>query len=104
MVGVDCVEGSNLSICEHIGHHYRTVADDPPVYFRFASEQLPDAAVLRPTPSTTGDVCHYSVCELSDNAARKWFKSVSRTLDPFYICADDGSSRQLREEDIADWP
>lgn len=88
-------------ICEHIREHYPLVTGEPPVFWIFAEERLPDGYEIQPSEAGTTDPCHYQVQEVSNDRLWKLFKRVNRA--EFKIC-DDGSFRELSEEDVSEFP
>jgi hypothetical protein len=88
------------TICEHIWRFYSHVADDPPIFWRFISDILPEGCSLVQENSDRGDECHHNIIGLSDNRARKFFKKECDAFRDLLICTPDGTVRPLTREDL----
>ena len=64
---------------------------EPPIFWIFSTDILPQPSVLVHTISTTGDECHYEIQQLSDRDRRKVFEIYGHDINRLYICAEDGS-------------
>jgi hypothetical protein len=76
------------------------VSGNPPVFFIFPEEELPEGYELKQQITKEGDYCHYNILGVSNGRAEKWFKRRPRGPENFLICNGDGTYRQLTLEDI----
>jgi hypothetical protein len=99
IIDCDCILNNSNSICSHIRKFYQRTAGEPPIYWRFNTELLPNKIELEQENSASGDECHYNIRGLSDREARKFFKSYNQKLNLFKTCKN-GNSVELEEEDL----
>ena len=101
IVDLDCVRETGRSACGHVKKYYPSAipSPKPPILWIFNSEILPSSCKVEREMSTTGDVCHYNIKELSNNQAKKVFSRSVKSLDDLKICEND-HYRTLTREDI----
>jgi len=97
----ECVDRIPSTICEHIRNYYRNETGEPPVFFLFQEEILPEGYRIKASVSTSGDPCHHDITNVSDNRLWKFFKR--RAWTELYIC-DNGGFRPLKQTDIDSFP
>ena len=91
MIDRQCIFASGRTICEHIRTYYPTAASEPPIFWIFSTDILPQPSILVSTISTTGDECHYDIRQLSDKQRRDVFETHAHNIAGLSICSDDGS-------------
>jgi hypothetical protein len=97
----ECIEQGGGIVCTHLRVHYNNLPMEPPVCFCFQDRDIPQGGTVHTIPSTTGDLCHREIRDLSDNRLLKFFKR--RPAAEFFIC-DIGGLRQLTPLDIVMFP
>lgn len=80
--------------------YYQLVADDPPIFWRFSTDILPDGFRLVQETTLTGDVCHYNIKGLTDKQAKDIFKTFNDRFEEFRICNDNDTDRTLTRYDL----
>ena len=98
----ECVLEQKRTICSHIREYYPPpTSNDPPVFWEFEEQILPDECELEQQTSKSGDCCHYNINKLSDKKARKLFvnRQKEHQLSEFKIC-ENGESRTVVLEDF----
>ena len=91
VIDQQCISNSGRTICEHIIAYYQSVASEPPIFWQFSSDILPQRSSIVPEVSTTGDICHYNIQGLSDKQARQFFKEYCCGITQLLICRPDGN-------------
>src|ERR1017187_6365220 len=96
----DCIESSDLTICEHIAKYFpqpkfAAVVREPPVFWRFKTENLPVTGTIK--KSAGRNPCHYVVEGLDD--AELWPVFEETTLSDLQTC-EDGAVRATKKEDL----
>ena len=102
IVSAECILWSQRPICGHIRQYYGSLTSDPPIFWRFSTDVLPDHHLLEQEESSTGDVCHYNIKGITDKEARRVFKSVWCDPANFSICDAEQRYRPLTTEDITE--
>lgn len=90
VVGKKCVEDAGRSLCDHIKLYYSSTAGDPPIFWVFPDDALPESAELVQEVSTTGDDCHYDVRGMTSGEEKRFFRPFSGRFDEFQVCQVDG--------------
>src|SRR5271157_6284194 len=67
----ECLSALSYSVCAHIRRFYAAVAGEPPIFWQFSFEILPETVHIEITPSNTGDGCHRDLMGLSDDQAKE---------------------------------
>ena len=65
-------------MCEHIRVYYKNVAKEPPIFWEFDSDIIPQEANIKQKKSRSGDKCHHNIINLSDSKARRIFSQNCR--------------------------
>ena len=99
IIDCECILNTDLSICGHIRKYHKNTAGEPPIYWRFNIDILPDSHELEQKDSPSGDKCHYNIKGINRKSARKFFEDYNDKLHLFQICRNDNSA-QLRKEDL----
>ena len=94
----DCAEAASGLICAHIEQFYKGLGGDPPVFYLLDENELPAGFVMTPTPSDSGDVCHFEVDGCSNKRLYKAFKDKCG-WQKFHTC-ENGEIRPLAEADV----
>ena len=98
-----CATNTSGCVCVHAKKFYQSVTNDPPIYWMFDSGILPKNCLIVETPSTTGDLCHRDIINISRKSSEKFFKYHFRSncldMDKLTICSSQGV-RSLVESDI----
>ena len=115
VIKCSCVAERNAPICKHIRDFYqKSTTGDPPVYWKFDTDIIPESIELKQKTTDSGDVCHFNITGISQNKARKFFKKIQlgKNKDSalfaeimnqglvFKICEPDNNSRVLVQFDI----
>jgi hypothetical protein len=107
LVDSECVAANGISICDHARKYYRdtNTVGEPPIFWRFDGEILPNPRCVEEQPTKSGDKCHRNIYGITDKVLQKLFKwsDQSRTklreLSEFTICAESGA-RPLTLDDL----
>ncbi len=98
IIDEECVLRTSPSICDHIEKFYHDIAGNPPIFWIFYANILPEACKFIQQTSDSGDECHHNLIGLTDKQARNIFKQV--TLNAFRICTANGDHRPLDQDDV----
>ncbi len=97
VIAKPCADTESNTVCAHIRKKYSQIADEPPIFWEFSSDLLPDHARFVSTPGPGDDPCHTDIMGLRDQEARKVLKAAS--FEEFSIC-ENGEHRKLRASDL----
>ena len=80
----ECILKESGCVCSHFRKFYSSIISEPVLFFVFSPDELPPGWGLKQEPSTSGDICHHNVTNLSDNKAKKFFKR--KNWKEFFAC------------------
>ena len=87
----ECALGVSGDVCGHIRRFYQPgAASEPPIYWAFDTGSLPSGHRLVRETSASGDDCHYDIRDMSNTAARSFFKPFNEAFEQFLVCRPDG--------------
>lgn len=86
------VDNYGATICNHISNFYSIVAGEPIVYWEFDSSILGQNARLVNIISSTGDICHYDIENLSNKESRDIFRDHALNAN-LRICNKNGEEQ-----------
>ena len=106
VIGVECIDGSGASICQHLSTFWRGAAGTgipgvvgvPPIFWKFESALLPSHQVAH-EPGVAGD-CHHNIKGVPDDVLVQVFANTD--ISDYSICMN-GEFRPIKsaEEIIA---
>lgn len=101
VIELECIRATGEPICGHLRQFYPHVAGEPPIFWIFPAEFLPNSVHFEQTLSDRGDPCHRNIQGISEKQARKLFKDFAKShkLTRFLIC-QNGDHRELRLSDL----
>src|SRR5262245_14865291 len=72
IVQLGCVNATGKSICDHARTYYSPeVRGEPPIFWIFGEDNLPDGYRLEQKRSASGDDCHYNLHNVSNSGLKK---------------------------------
>jgi hypothetical protein len=98
IIDLECSNQLEGGPCKYVRKYYRhmgRIASDPPVFYRFETDDLPEGRrgkVVRPDPDPVTNPCHWVVENLDDDELWEKFQDVK--LIDLWIC-DNGQVRRL---------
>jgi hypothetical protein len=94
VLGLRCIEGRNVTPCDHIRGLYPSVAGEPPVFWIFREEVLPPGYRI---PQEGTDPCHHNIRDVSNTQLGKIIAKVP--IAEISIC-NNGDHRPLTIGDL----
>lgn len=79
----DCSKQNTGSSCNHIESYYQKISFQPPIFWKFSSDQLPNHPKLE-LDDSNGDPCHYNIFGLTDKEAKRFFQGEGN--GEYFIC------------------
>ena len=102
IIDKECIHESGACTCDHIRKYYQSIAGEPPVFWQFSTDILPDHCRLEQQDTPSGDHCHYNILGLTDRQAKRLFKEQTQDLSGLFICIGE-CERVLQKDDTADF-